>query len=69
MLDKGLYRCSPDMIFKVIGRLNVDYLLKGNQRLALSEIIDGRAEPKTVEQGHLCKTLQALSTHLIGIWN
>lgn len=27
MLEKGLYRVSPDVIFKIIGRLNIEYLL------------------------------------------
>ena len=32
MLEKGLFRCSPEMVFKVIMSLRLDYLLKGLER-------------------------------------
>lgn len=42
MLEKGLFRVSADMVFKVIARINVEYLLQGHQRQELSDLIDSK---------------------------
>jgi len=65
MLDKGLFRCSADMVYKVILKLNVEYLLQGYDRQELSDLVDSKAEAANPVQANLCKTLQLLSSHLI----
>ena len=69
MLEKGLFQCQADVVFKVIVKLNIEYLLSGHDRLKLSEMIDTKAETASTRLAQLLKTVASLSTHLITIWN
>jgi hypothetical protein len=69
MLDKGLFRCSADVVFRVLNKLNVDYLLQGNKREMISDVVDNKITAASEKVATLCKTVHVLSSHLIQIWN
>ena len=70
MLEKGLFRCSPEMVFKVIVSLRVPQLLRGADRNEIAkrfEDCDPEEEKKIYEE--LPAILRPMTSNLITIWN
>ena len=69
MLDRGLFRCAPENVFKVITTLKVDYLLKGLTKDTLQESFDKGPEEEAKVMDQLPPILGSMTANLISIWN
>ena len=69
MLERGLFRCAPENVFKVILTLKVNYLLRGKSKAELKESFEKSPEEEKRTITELPAILSKLSTNLITIWN
>lgn len=69
MLERGLFRCAPENVFKVITTLKVGYLLKGLTRAKIAEAFEKGGEEEQAVMSQLPPILGPLATNLINIWN
>lgn len=69
MLDRGLFRCAPENVFKVITTLKVDYLLKGLTKDTIQESFEKGTEEEAKVMDQLPPILGPMTANLISIWN
>ena len=69
MLEKGLFRCSPEMVFKVIMSLRLDYLLKGLEKKNIETALNAGDEEEAKMMRELPQILKPMTNNLITIWN
>ena len=69
MLDRGLFRCAPENVFKVVVTLKVEHLLRGTTKQKIQEAFDGGKESERQMIEELPQILGPMTANLIQIWN
>ena len=69
MLEKGLFRCSPENVFKVITTLKISFLMRDLTKEKIQEGLESGEEGEKQILKQLPSIISSLTANLINIWN